>query len=142
MSWGDIAKLLSVGATALQAGASIYQARASRKAAKRQASYERKAAGQEAENRRRDLRRRIGLQRASFAAQGIDLEGSPGLLIDETERYGQQDIDDILSMGEMRAGMARRRGRSAAIGGGINAAGSLLGGAFDYYKTFEWDPTD
>ena len=137
MGFDDLFKLISVGSTALRAGASIYQARASRQAAKRQAAYERQSAALEADSRRREMRRRMGLQRASFAAQGIALDGSPGLLIDETEQFGNQDIHDILSLGEMRAGLARKRGRAAGISGGFNAAGSLLDGAFDYYKTFE-----
>ena len=135
--WESIAKILSIGSSALQAGATIYQAREARKTAKRQAAYEREAARHQADLRRADMRRRIGLQRASFAAQGIRLDGSPGLLVAETEKFGREDADHILRLGETRAGLARRRGRNALIGGGLSAVGSLLDGGFDYYRTFK-----
>jgi len=134
--WETIGKLFGIGSALVKTGASIYQAKTARKAARRQAEYERRSAGLQAEQRRRDMRRRIGVQRANFAAQGIRLDGSAGLLVDETERLGLQDIGNIRSMGEMRASMARKRGRAAAIGGGLSAAGSLLGGGFDFYQTF------
>ena len=135
--WESLAKLFSIGSSAIRAGASIYQAREARKASKRQAEMERANASRQAEQRRHDMRRRLGVQRASFAAQGLSLDGSPGVLLEETERFGEEDIRDILNMGNLRAKEARRRGKAAWIGGGLGAVGSLLDGGFDYYRTFE-----
>lgn len=132
-SLGDI---LGFGASLVKAGASVYSAVEARKASKRQAQYERDRASRDAEISRRETRRRVGQQRASFAAQGLmlDEEDSTGLLIGETEKFGAQDIRDILDFGNRRANNARKSGRAALIGGGLSGAGELLDGAFKHMR--------
>ena len=66
-----------------------------------------------------------------YANSGITLEGSPAMVLEETRRLGQQEVDALWKSGYARHNMmmaqARQTqnvGRNALIGGFIKAGGS------------------
>jgi len=48
-------------------------------------------------------RREIGFQKASFGASGVRLQGSPLVLLSESERIAKTDIRNLFSLGRTRA---------------------------------------
>ncbi len=117
---------LSSTAGLLGAGGALFNGFAERKRAKKQAKMVRRFAAQEAAISRRNTQRLAGQQRANFAAAGLKIEGSPALLIEETEKLGAQEVDNILYAGNQEAKAYKRAGRNAMIGGFLNAGGSFL----------------
>lgn len=89
------------------------------------------------ENRHRDqLRRFRSGQRAAISASGVTLDGSAGLLLEETAAEGEMDALAIRYSGQAQSAAARSqaatqrlRGRSYGSAGGYNVATSLLTGA-------------
>lgn len=133
----SFARWSNVGASLAQAGASIYQAYEARKTAKKREAIQRERTRQEVTERRRQSRRLIGSIRATAGAQGIDLgDSSTSLLIDEEERFANEDIDNLLSFGDAQASIYASEGRAASWGGALSASGSLLGGVFSDWKHF------
>ncbi|KLN61893.1 hypothetical protein WH96_06350 [Kiloniella spongiae] len=124
---GALAGIGGLGATAglLGAGGALFNGFAERKRAKKQAKMARRFAAQEAAISRRNTQRLAGQQRANFAAAGLKIEGSPALLIEETEKLGAQEVDNILYAGNQKAKAYKRAGNNAMIGGFLNA-GSYL----------------
>lgn len=87
-------------------------------------------------------------QKGAFLKNGVTLEGSPLAVLDETYKFGQEEVDSIVRSGKARsqlyrdkASIARSEGRAALLGGigsgvgslasrGMNASGSgLFGGS-------------
>jgi len=84
----------------------------------------------------RDIKSTEDRQRLAYLASGVTLEGSPLLKLEETRRYGAENLDEIqkageagskaqLSEGRMVASRAKASGRQALIGGIASGAGSL-----------------
>lgn len=71
------------------------------------------------------------IQKLKFLKSGVDLEGSPLLLLEETTRIGREEAAQIRAGGMTQASQLRRRGRSAVIGGMLGAGA----GAFDILRT-------
>jgi hypothetical protein len=74
-------------------------------------------------------------QRLAFLANGVTLEGSPALVLEESKKYGQGQVDAILRQGAARkalgyaeADISKNKGRAALIGGFTQAAGSIAQG--------------
>ena len=74
-------------------------------------------------------------QRLAFLANGVTLEGSPALVLEESKKYGQSQVDAILrqgaakkALGYAEADISKNKGRAALIGGFTDAAGSLAKG--------------
>lgn len=82
-----------------------------------------------------DLRRLRGAQTAAIAAQGIDpTSGSAAQIAAQTEKFGQQDIEQIRMNAareawgiRTQANLNYRAERNAAIAGGIGAVGRFAG---------------
>ncbi|WP_157230824.1 hypothetical protein [Kiloniella laminariae] len=128
---GGLAGTAKAAASLLGAGASLYGGIQQNKQAKKQARQAREQAAFDAERKRIQTRRLSGQQRANFAAAGLKIEGSPALLIEETEQLGYQEADSILRYGDMQAKALKKQGRNALIGGGLSAGGGILGGIAD-----------
>ena len=74
-------------------------------------------------------------QRLAFLANGVTLEGSPALVLEESKKYGQGQVDAILrqgaakkALGYAEADISKNKGRAALIGGFTQAAGSIAQG--------------
>lgn len=129
--------------TAIAAGGQIHGGIQAKKAAKKranllreQAAREKEAAEFDALQQERAFEKLMGRQRLAFAASGVELAGSPLLLLEETLRDKQETINNILRGGEARAGAlsaqareVKRAGRNALIGSILGATGTVLTGA-------------
>lgn len=132
VTWGNVFKMGATLTPALSAAANLYQGYAVNKSAKQQATLAREEAASAARTRETEIRQLVANQKTAYTAAGIALEGSPELLIAETESLGAQEVADIRNLGEARARNLREQGRNALIGSGLSAAASLTGGIFDY----------
>lgn len=93
---------------------------------------------QDAEARRyaEDVRKFRSKQKLAFLANGVTLQGTPGLVMEETSRQGQEEVNAISRRGKaysslyyQKADIMRNEGRAGLIGGIGNA---LSSGAWMY----------
>lgn len=164
------APAMMAAAMSVQAASSLGSAYAGSEASKSQADYQRRmsevnarlaetqakdtiARGEKAaKNVKKDTRKLIGAQRASLAAQGINVDSGSALEVQaETAGLGAEEelrvrndawrtawgfraeAIDYRSRGEMAAMAGRREARNTLITGGMSAISSGLQGAY-YYK--------
>jgi len=116
--------------------------------AEQQATSARQAAAVDAENKRRQMDRILGTQRARYGASGvIGSEGSPLLVMMQSEEEAALDVARVRYGGEAQAygleseaKLQRFRGTAAKRQGYLGATGSILtgvagaGGAFKGVK--------
>jgi len=124
----NILKWASAAAPLASAGAQFYAANEARKAGNRQAKLIREQTSRDVAQRQRQNQRLLASQRSRFSSAGVTLEGTPSLVLDETDALAAQDISDLYYFGNQNANAARRGGRASMIGGSLGATGSLLGG--------------
>ena len=138
-----VAIILSVAATAASTYAAYEGGRQQKKAAdlsaklaERDAENARAAARIRAENYAEEARRRMATMRAGYAASGVTMEGTPLLVMMETAREVEKDIQRIKWGGEAQAsafegeaGLQRMIGKQAYQTGIMGAGTSLLTGA-------------
>ena len=94
---------LALAATVVNLGANLFGAFGRRRAADRQFEFAKQMAGdviargeREAEFATMDLARLRGAQTTALAAQGIDItQGSAAQIAEQTQRFGEQDIEQI-----------------------------------------------
>ena len=129
-----------IASTVLSIGAQVFSGIQASKAAKREASFQRQQATLaqqeseiEAERVELENRKFKKRQKIAFLKSGVTLLGSPLLVLDETERESQKQVQSILRrgtaqfrLGLQRADITRRRGRAALIGGIAGAASTAL----------------
>ena len=134
---------LMVAATAASTYAAYEGGRQQKKAAEtsatlaeRDAENQRAAAKIRAENYAEEARRRMATMRAGYAASGVTMEGTPLLVMMETAREVEKDIQRIKWGGEAQAaafegeaGLQRMIGKQAYQQGIMGAGTSLLTGA-------------
>ncbi|WP_085905910.1 hypothetical protein [Kiloniella majae] len=123
-----LASTAKTAATLFNVGASVYNGITGARDAKKNAKLIRQQSEREADLKRRQTRRLVGQQRANFAAAGIQIEGSPALLIEETEQLGEEEAQNILQYGNAQAKAYKSQGTNALIGSGLSAGAGLLGG--------------
>ena len=139
-----------VAAAVIAAGAGVYSADQQRRAGNQQADYnaavaeeDAKAAKARAEydekTHRENVRKILATQRALYGKSGVSMEGSPLLVMEDTQKQGELyalairyggDVASARSRSE--ANLARMTGRNnayAAKGGYIQAGSTLLSGA-------------
>jgi len=141
MAWAPIA--LVVASAFAQALSSYESGRMQRKSAEtsaalaeRDASNARAAAQIKAENYQEEARRRMAKIRADYAAAGVTTEGTPLLVMMESAREAERDVQRIRWGGEAQAsvyqgeaGLQRIMGKNAYTQGVMGAGTSLLSGA-------------
>ncbi|MDJ0513016.1 MAG: hypothetical protein QNJ62_06200 [Methyloceanibacter sp.] len=129
----------AVGAVASAAG-SVIAGQQQARALERQADFEQEQARLEREKGEFDAtrederaRRLLGLQRASYLAAGVSLEGSPGEIIEETAEDTQLDIEAIRFGAErnarnfeQRAEQSRAQASQARTAGYIGAISPIV----------------
>ena len=130
--------------TAISATGSIVQGIQQNRAAKAEADLleeqgliqqeEAVAEAQRIANDRRKFRKK---QKIAFIKNGVTLAGSPLLVLEETRRESQEEVDAIVRRGRAQAALAfqqaaltRGSGRAALLGGIFGAATSLAIGGF------------
>ncbi len=78
----------------------------------------------------RERRRRIGKdfakQKTQFLSSGVELEGSPLLVLEETIELGEQDLTAIRIAGGVQSETARLKGKAARTAGETALFSSLL----------------
>lgn len=110
------------------AGVGVASGAAKAKTARETAKTERRNAFVQSESVKRQTKVLKTRQKLLFLKSGIKLEGSPLLLLKETERIGAEKSAEIRSFGEERARQISRTGRSSFISDvfeGTSAGASL-----------------
>lgn len=129
-----------VASAIISAGASIAGGMAADKAAKKEANLlndqgdlAQTEANKEAARRADEVRVFQKRQKLAFLKNGVTLEGSPLLILDETLRKGQEEVDAVSNRGAAQADYYRRsaeitksKGRAALIGGFGGAASTAV----------------
>ena len=99
------------------------------------AQASRQQAAADAERKRRDNVRKLGVIRANYAASGVTVEGSPLDILESSAAEGEMDALTIQQRGEVAAQgyeetaeLDRFRGEAAFSQGLFSAGSSLLGG--------------
>lgn len=94
-----------------------------------------------AKQRARDVRRFAANQKVAFLKNGVTLEGSPLLALEDTYQQGQEEVNAITDSGNARASLywregqiAKKQGRAAMVGGILGASSTLLQ-AYGKYKS-------
>lgn len=99
--------------------------------ARRQARIAREEAAEQAAARRQEVDRFKSKQIVSFLKSGVELQGTPLAVLDETEREGQKEVSSILRAGQERSRALRLEGRTRLLQGlssGLSTGAQALGG--------------
>lgn len=138
-----------IATTAISVGGSILSGVSANSAAKEEAALQRRqaeialaesktAAVNEATNQTRAVQR----QKLAYLSSGVALEGSPLIVLEDTRKAGQQQVDAILSrgsaqyeLGMRQAEITKNKGRAALLGGILQGAASAGKGYQSYQNT-------
>ena len=81
----------------------------------------------------RDAERFRASQKVAFIKSGVDLSGSPILVLEETRQLAEEEVDALLDSGErarelgfLRAAQVRRGGRAQMLGSEISANANIF----------------
>ncbi len=122
---------VAAGAAVASGGIGAFGAIQSGMEAKRSAYVQAQRIEQIGQEQLVDLERKkemtIATQRASFAARGVSISGSPLLMMAETETLAARDARRLKNDVRFQTYELRRYGRQAETAGYINAIGSLVG---------------
>lgn len=122
------AEAMMIGST-LGAAGQVFAGSQAMKAGNEEAFETMRATKKEAARKRQELEKFKGKQSMSFLQSGVLLEGSPLLVLEETEQQGSEEIQEITEGGFRKAESLRRAGRDAFIGSLFSAAGGMAKGA-------------
>lgn len=128
-----------LAAAGLGAAGQVYGGYRANMAAKReaglmedQARVAQAEADAEAQRRAAEIRKFSKKQALAFMKNGVSLDGSPLLTIDETITEGQKEVDAIARRGDAQANLYNRRaaitkdeGRAAFVSGILGGGGSF-----------------
>lgn len=120
-----------------------YQAELAAQQAEAQAIEETRLANKEAKVMQEDAENLARRQRVAYLASGVDLAGSPLLVMEETRRKGAENVAEILSSGSaassaaraegrVRAAQFKNQGRSAFMSGAASGLTTAAGGLNTY----------
>jgi len=137
-------------ASAIQAISQVGQGFAQMQAAnaesgdlKRQSDIALQEAQYEAQSKQRSVLREAADQTMQYASSGVTTEGSPAIVLEETRRLGQQEVNMIQKRGQMQAQLLRTQamrakaaGRQALFGGITNASLGVLNNYIQGRGTF------
>lgn len=141
------------GALAFSAVSSIGSGMSAQSAANAQAKLQEEQGGialkesqTNATNEAYNQSQAVGKQRLAFLANGVSLEGSPAMVLEESRRYGQSSVQAILDQGaanynlaQKSAAVTRNQGRAAMIAGLTQAVSTTATGAGTLYKAGAFD---
>lgn len=107
---------------------------------KSQARQIREQSKQAAKARAQEIRALAAEQRASYLASGLELEGTPMSVINDTYNTGLEDITAIGTSAKTQMKNTLRQGRSSLLGGFASAGVSLYGAYNEYNKPSDIKP--
>jgi hypothetical protein len=77
-----------------------------------------------------EVRKFKATQKLAFLTNGVQIAGTPGLILNETTQAGQNEVNALKTRGDnyanlsyQRAGILRAEGRSAFLGSIVSATG-------------------
>ena len=128
----------AIAAAAIGAGATVYSADQQRRAGNQQADYnanvaeeEAKAARAKAEYdekaHRENVRKILATQRALYGKSGVSMEGSPLMVMEDTQKQGELDALAIRYGGDVASARARSEANVAKMTGRNNAYAAKAG---------------
>lgn len=123
-----------LAATAVQSIGSILGGIQAQKTAKENARIQMENAQAEAKNKAKEVERLRSLQQAQYGASGVTLDGTPLMVLDNTTKEGDEEVNDILRRGSNNAKVLRMEGRNAMMSGLFNAAGTAGGNIYTGYQ--------
>lgn len=129
-----------IAAAAIAAGGQILGGMSERDAQKKRAGMledqsrlAQSEAAAQAKRRATEVRRFAANQKVAFLKNGVTLEGSPLIALEDTYTMGQEEVDSIVNRGNAQsnlywqeAKLAKKQGRAAMIGGLTGAASTAL----------------
>ena len=129
---------LAIAAAVAAAAGSAYSADTSRRAGNQQADYnaavateDAKAAKAKAEYdekaHRENVRKILATQRALYGKSGLSMEGSPLMVMEDTQKQGELDALAIRYGGDVASARARSEANVAKMTGRNNAYGAKAG---------------
>ena len=137
-----LGKVLSLVGAGVSAYSQIYQGRAAAagleaqaKFNERQAAIERQAGAFEADRARDRARRLQGSQVANFAASGVQIDGSPGNIIDDSAAEAELDVQSILYGAERRSENEIFRSNLNRTNAQLERAGSTIGAIAPFIRS-------
>lgn len=117
-------------ATIASAGLDIIGGIQANKQADREAENARADAEEKAQDRIRDTKRARSRQLVGFLKSGVELEGTPFDILDETVEIGAKDVSSIRRTGAAQADSFKAVGRQKFIGSLAGATNTLGKGFF------------
>lgn len=103
-------------------------------ALQKQADIALQEAGREAQIKARDVKEFREMQALKYSGQGVLLEGSPMIVLEETRKRGQQEINAILRRGAAQADLLRRQALMVQTKGRASLLGEQAGFGFEKAK--------
>lgn len=131
-----MAGVISAVAVVVGTATSIYTASEAKKAKREAAEVARMESEFEANRQRKATERLIKQQRASYAASGVTMEGTPYEVMSLTEIEAEEEYNQILMLGGMRSRAYYKEGQQMFSQGLGQGATTLLTGTaetWDYY---------
>lgn len=149
--------IVSTISSFVSAGSTVAAGRAQQEAFDREAALQeeqgriaRREAGIEAERTATERRKFLARQKLAFIKNGVSLEGSPLLVLEETRSESQKEVDAIIKSGNAqqrlffrKAAISRSKGRAAILGSVGKATPDIfdtLTGAIDIFGTISTKP--
>lgn len=138
---------LAVIGTLVSTGASIVQGMQAQSAAKSQAALAReqafaqaaetgRVAGKQAFEEQQEADRIRARQKVLFLKGGVDLEGSPLLVMEETRRTGEENAEEIIQAGASRGAAQITAGEQTALSLESRGRQAFTSGLTSGFNTF------
>lgn len=127
-----IGALSSIASGIAQVGATREEARYQ----EQQARLLQAEADREARQKAREVSDFQSLQAHRYASSGITLQGTPLIVMEETRRKGQEEVDAIIARGKAQSELMRAKAKQTRSAGRNAMFGSFLsgiGGGFEAY---------
>ena len=138
-AFGIIAKGIAAAGAAYTAYSTHQTAKYNEKVAEQQAQQVTAKAKYDADLHRQRVQRLLSKQRALYGKSGVEMSGSPLLVMEDTIEQGEIDALAIQYGGDVESARARSQanlykmqGRSAIVGGAARSGGTLLSGYAQY----------
>lgn len=107
---------------------------------KSQARQIREQGKQAAAARAQEIRALAAEQRASYLASGLELEGTPMSVINDTYNTGLEDIRAIGSSTKTQMKNTLKQGQSSLLGGLVSAGTGIYSAYNDFYNPVDTKP--
>lgn len=120
--------LLQIGSGIAEYGQQRAADKAARREANMQASITEADAARAAQHERQQSEHARNVQKMAFLKSGVDLSGSPLLVMEETRRKGMENAYNVTQTGKAKAALLRQQGsvkRASLLNTGLDVAKGL-----------------